>query len=184
MLRAITIFLAAAAVIPAQNLSVGLRAGAPILDAFDTIEGRFKSIPHHYTFGPTFEVRLPANLGITFDLLYQRMEFTDNGQSRTGSLWEFPLMMRKKFGPGPAKPFLAAGAVFSRISGLAIRDPEEFVKNSTTGVVFGGGVEIRLPIIRVAPEIRYTHRFSDQFRISNLINTNSNQLTMLVGVTF
>ncbi|MEZ5352589.1 MAG: hypothetical protein R2762_08125 [Bryobacteraceae bacterium] len=62
--------LAASALAPAQNLSVGLRAGAPVLDAFDTVETRFKSIPHRYTFGPTFEVRLPANLGITFDILY------------------------------------------------------------------------------------------------------------------
>ncbi|MEZ5352590.1 MAG: hypothetical protein R2762_08130 [Bryobacteraceae bacterium] len=112
------------------------------------------------------------------------MEFADNGQSRTGSLWQFPLMLRKKFGPGPAKPFLAAGASFSRLSGLAVRDPAEFVKSYTTGVVFGGGVEIKVPIIRITPEIRYTHRFEDQFRVGNLINLRGNQLTMLVGVTF
>jgi hypothetical protein len=170
---------------PAQNLSVGLRAGAPILDAFHTIEGRFKSVPHHYTFGPTFEVRLPANLGINLDLLYQRLEYTDGGQSRTGSMWEFPLMLRKKFGPDPAKPFLAGGVVFSKLSGLAIRDPAEFVKSASTGLVFGAGVEVKLPIIlRVTPEIRYTHRFDEQFRISNLINLRDNQLTFLVGVTF
>ncbi|MEZ5403022.1 MAG: hypothetical protein R2729_25310 [Bryobacteraceae bacterium] len=183
-MRQFALFLAVAGLLPAQSLSVGVRGGAPILDAFHTIGNRFESIPHRYTFGPTFEVRLPANFGINFDILYQRLEYSDNGESKKGSQWEFPLMLRKRFGGEPAQPFLAAGVAFNRLSGLAIRDPAEFVKTFTTGVVFGGGVELRLPVIRVAPEVRYTHRFDEQFRISNLISARDNQLTFLVGVTF
>jgi hypothetical protein len=168
----------------AQSISAGVRGGAPILEAFDVVESRFQNVPHRYTIGPTLEVRLPANLTITLDALYQKLEFEAEGVQRSGTQWEFPVMLRKNFGPGPAKPFLAGGLSFNRISGLAIREPTEFIKTSTAGVVFGAGVEVKVPLIRVTPEIRYTHRLEDQFRIGNLIKFSNHQLTALVGITF
>ncbi|MFN7925034.1 MAG: hypothetical protein U0Q16_33355 [Bryobacteraceae bacterium] len=181
-----TLFLLALAgsSLQAGGLSLGVRGGAPLTDAFEVAQNRFQSIPHHYTFGPTVEVHLPAGLSINFDALYRKVEYTDNGTSSSGSSWEFPFILRKRFGPQVARPFLGAGFSVNRLSGLAIKDPLAFVKTATKGIVFDGGVDINLGVIHITPELRLTHRLEDQFKFGNLINAKASQFTALVGVTF
>ena len=168
-----------------QNISVGLRGGVPLNDTLTVVQDRFKNIPKRYVFGPTIEVRLPANLGFVFDVLYQKLEYQQLGTaaaSRSGSQWEFPLMLRKRFGQSFARPFLGGGVSFNKISGIG--NPVEFVKSSTTGIVFSGGVEVKIPLIRITPEIRYGRRLDDNFKLQNLLESDRNQFKVLVGVTF
>ena len=166
---------------PAQNIFVGFRGGVPLTDAFKTIENAgslARNRPSHWIAGPTLEIRLPAGLGITFDALYNRLGYESAGQTQSGSLWEFPAMLRYRIGPQPlVKPFLAAGGSFNKLTG--IRTP----KSSVTGIVFGGGVEIKLPFMRIAPELRLSRRLEENVTLGS-IKSNLNQAVFLVGLTF
>jgi hypothetical protein len=51
------------------------------------------------------------------------------------------------------------------------------------GVVVGGGVEISAALMRISPEVRYTHWASQHFA-GYLINSNANQAEFLLGITF
>ena len=173
-----------AAGLQAQHISVGFRGGVPFTDAFKTIDtavsgNLFKNRPNHWTLGPTFEVRLPAGFGVTLDALYNRLGFeTGTGQPDAGGQWEFPAMLRYRIGPQPLiKPFLAAGGSFSKLTGL--RTPS----SSVTAVVFGGGVEIKVPFMRIAPELRVSRRVSDSITVGS-VRSNLTQAVFLVGLTF
>ena len=184
-MRFIPAFLLFSWALSAQSISVGVRGGVPLSDALDT-SGRFKSIPKRWTFGPAFEVRLPAGFGIGVDALYRRAAVEESGRETAGSRWDFPIMLRKRFGFGPIKPFIAGGLVFDRITGLVIEGPKEFVKKSHNGIVFGGGVEIKAAKIRLTPELRYSHRGSDSLigAVGGLLRSNPNTFDFLVGLTF
>jgi hypothetical protein len=173
-----------ASALPAQNISVGFRGGVPFTDAFKTVQsaaslGIVKIRPSHWIFGPTLEIRLPAGFGITFDALYNRLGYEATGQPRqSGGQWEFPAMLRYRIGPQPlVKPFLAAGGSFNKITG--IRTPS----SSVTGIVFGGGVEIKLPFMRLAPELRLSRRLSENVTLGS-VRSNLTQAVFLVGLTF
>jgi hypothetical protein len=165
----------------AQSVSVGIRAGVPVSDAFDVLPGRFsfRNIPHHWTLGPTLEVRLPLRLGLTFDALYSRVEYEqqDTGASVTGGQWEFPVMLRFRGGVGPVQPFIAGGGSFNKITDISAP------KSTVAGAVVGAGVEVKIPFIRITPEIRYTRRFSDNVNLEGL-RSNRNQFVFLTGFTF
>jgi hypothetical protein len=173
-----------ASALPAQNISVGFRGGVPFTDAFKTVQSAaslsiVKNRPSHWIFGPTLEIRLPAGFGITFDALYNRLGYETAGQpQQSGGQWEFPAMLRYRIGPQPlVKPFLAAGGSFNKITG--IRTPA----SSVTGIVFGGGVEIKLPFMRLAPELRLSRRLSENVTLGSL-RSNLTQAMFLVGLTF
>jgi Outer membrane protein beta-barrel domain len=165
----------------AQSLSVGVRAGVPLSDAFDVFPGRFsfRNLPHHWTAGPTIEVRLPFSLGVTFDALYSRVEYEriDSPGGESGGQWEFPLMLRFRSGAGPVHPFVAGGASFNKLTDISAPT------SSAAGVVVGAGVELKVPFVRITPEIRYTRRFSDQLNLEGL-RSNRNELVFLTGITF
>lgn len=165
----------------AQSISVGVRGGVPLSDAFEAVPGAlsFRNLPHRWTAGPTLEVRLPLSLGITLDALYSRVEYERlDGQGRdSGGQWDFPLMLRYRAGVGPIRPFVAGGGSFN-----AITDITAPTKNAA-GVVLGTGVEIKIPFLRITPEIRYTRRFSDQLELDGL-RSNRNQFLFLTGITF
>jgi hypothetical protein len=112
--------------------------------------------------------------------------------------WEFPLMLKKKFG-GPdvvavsAKPFIGAGASFRRLGDVG--DIGQFItstgaatgsEKNSTGFVIGGGVEIRALFLRISPEVRFTRWGTDNFRegLANILKTNRNQGQFLVGIHF
>jgi hypothetical protein len=137
----------------ADAISVGVRGGVPLSDALDA-SGRFRSVPKRWTFGPTFEVRLPAGFGIGVDALYRRVAVQEAGRETSGSRWDFPILLRKRFGIGPAKPFLGGGLVFDRLTGVVTQGPRDFVKKNHNGIVFCGGVEIKVPKARITPELR------------------------------
>jgi len=165
----------------AQSLSVGVRAGVPASDAFETLPGPllFRNVPHRWTAGPTLEVRLPFNLGVTFDALYSRVEYerVDSAGSESGGQWEFPVMLRLRTGAGPVQPFVAGGGSFNTLTDIAAPT------SNVAGIVLGAGIEVKIPVIRITPELRYTRRLSDQLEVEGL-RSNRNQLVFLTGITF
>jgi len=145
--------------------------------------------------GPMAELRLPFGLGVEVNALYRHYGYNSVGtvtSATTTGAWEFPLLLKYKFKAPMVRPYIEGGVAWDKLSGLtqAISSavtsaPNELHKDVTHGVVFGGGIEVKLLVIRVAPEIRFTrwndHHFLD---VSGLLKSNLNQGEFLVGISF
>jgi hypothetical protein len=213
-MRTLGLLLASAAAAWPQALSVGLKGGAPLGDAFqiasNAAAGRsYFQDTKRYTFGPMIDVRLPFGLGIEFDALYKRMEYGYQGTAggvsvsslTKGRSWEFPLIAKYR-APGPlVHPYAGLGVSFRRFQGLKqfitrdipglvggktdIGTPEELSDTFTKGIVLAGGVEVKALVVRISPELRYTRWVNHGFRDAvNVFGSNQNQVELLVGLTF
>jgi hypothetical protein len=203
--RYLSLILLAVAPLAGQNISVGVRGGVPLTDLVDAVKTQtvgFQSERKNYVVGPTFEVRIPWGLGFHVDALYRKMTITgtaSDGSSATDSFgfWQFPVMVKKRFGAGPFRPYVNAGPSFSKLTGVsslggcAISVGSNgclgtVLKSSGTGFAVGGGLDLRIPVIRVAPEIRYTRLGAGYFQgePNATLESQRNQLEFLVGITF
>ncbi len=193
-MRILVLFLAFASVALPDALSVGLKGGVPLGDAFsiasNAASGRnYFQDTKRYTFGPTIDVRLPFGLGIEFDALYKRMEY---GYSATvdalkvnsltkGRSWEFPLIAKYRTPGVLVHPYVGAGVSFRSLRGLkqfittdlpgAVRGqttqtdkPAELQGSFNKGVVLSGGIEVKALKVYVSPELRYTRWVDHGFR--------------------
>lgn len=198
----------------AQPIGFGVKGGLPLTDAFHTGSGAdasYTSDTKRYIIGPQVELRLPAGLSIELDALYTKLNFS-SVRGAAGSVvnaatdansWEFPLLLKYKFGGpnavvGSVRPFVSTGASFRRLSDITqitdfitgssqnTSDPAELQHRNSTGFVIGGGVEIRALFIRISPEFRFTRWGTSNFRegLGNLLETNRNQGQFLVGLHF
>lgn len=170
------LFLAAAA--RAEVLSFGVRAGLPIGEGLQTIKAQNVTIQGHqrFLFGPTVELSLPAGVGVSLDALYRRYSTEANGSNgKGGGQWEFPVMLRYKFPGILFRPFIGAGPMFYKVTGLP-------TLGDTKGFAMGGGVVIKAPIVKISPEIRYQRRFDS--KLIGTLQQNQNQLDLIVGFTF
>jgi opacity protein-like surface antigen len=189
----------------AQPIGLGIKGGLPFNDLFDAESSAVDTDTKRYIVGPMVELRLPAGLAIEVDALYSRANFSSvlgaagsivTAPFKTNS-WEFPILLKKKFGgadaiAASARPYIGAGASFRRLSGLTNigsfitgnRDGE--VDRNNTGFVVGGGVEVKALFIRVAPELRFTYWGTDHFTegLANVFKTNKAQAQFLLGVYF
>ena len=97
--------------------------------------------------------------------------------------WEFPVLLKYKFKGIPlARPYLGAGLSFKHITG---NDVVELIHKNSTGVVLEGGVEFKLLLLRISPEIRYSGYTVSSFEApGGLLKANKNQLAFLVGFSF
>lgn len=191
----------------AQHLSVGVIGGIPLTDSFsdftthgiDTITHTFSN-SKEYIVGPAIEVRLPANFGIEVDALSRPLSLVTAFQvipapvrltSNAPGTWEFPILAKYRLPLLPiVKPFVEGGPSFrTRDSSIA------WISNK--GFTLGGGIEVKLLKLRIAPQIRYTHWGSDgqtftsiavgatQFATSpTAAPSNQNQAEFLVGFSF
>jgi opacity protein-like surface antigen len=207
----LTLLLCAAAItVAAQPFSVGVKAGVPLTDALETFQGNqsaYFTNTHRYLFGPTVQLNLPFRFSVEVDALYKRLGYQYNQFGGPGSptttrttanSWEFPVLGKYAVWGGPIRPFVDAGANFRHISGVdQVRDTAsalnvnvnpvpEFNKDTDVGFVFGGGIELKLGILRVTPEFRYTRWGSENFRdpINALLRSNKNQGDFILGLTF
>ena len=211
-MRSFVLFFAFAAAAFPQALSVGVKGGAPLGDAFKIVSnaaaGRsYFQDTKRYTFGPMIDVRLPFGLGIEFDALYKRMEYGYTGTAANvnsltkGRSFEFPLIAKYR-APGPiVHPYVGGGVSFRSLQGLkqfvtrdlpgAVRGntvsstPEELQGRFNKGIVMVGGVEIKALKVRISPELRYTRWVDHSFRDAlQLFGSNQNQIEALIGLTF
>jgi hypothetical protein len=186
-----------------QLLSVGVKAGVPFTDAFNTGVGalsNFTSEDRRYTFGGTAELNLPFGLGVEFDALYKRLGYqetlVDSGLERsvTANAWDFPVLLKVKTGMRPLQPFFVVGPTFrgltnleqagSFFSGSRSDAPEELQNEFTTGFTAGAGLRLG-GRTALSPEIRYTRWGWRTFRSpAGLLESNQDQLEFLVGLTF
>ncbi len=151
-------------------VSVGIKAGVPLTDVFPK-EGFFGRRPfiaemRRFTLGPVLEVGLPGGFAFEFDALYKRFEQSGEfvlGQTATErvSSWEFPLLGKYRAGRSIVRPYVEAGVSLNRLSGflLPFRGTPSSPPTGTetrTGLVAGGGLDIRIPVVRLTTGIRYS----------------------------
>jgi hypothetical protein len=181
--------------------SIGVIGGAPFTDVVNATNVASLSIvpkSTNFTVGPSFQVNLPLSLRIEVDALYRPYSFLVSSTAVPGSLlafapgnvsgneWSFPVLAQYRFKTPVVKPFVEVGVSFDHLSSLstAANDitsgPGTLIHQTNAGVVLGGGVDVKIPFIRLSGELRYTHQGSAYFQgISNL-----NQAEVLVGIHF
>ena len=188
----------------AQPIGFGIKGGWRLTEHFDAGTQQVSSSSRNYILGPMVELRLPAGFAIEANALYSKVNFSSIGSAAgtftdvlDSDAWEFPVLLKYKFGGAnavvaAARPYIAAGANFRRISDL--RDLPNFVTGSdpenidtnNTGFTFGAGVEFRALFIRISPEFRFTHWGQDNFLggAAQVFKTKRNQGQFLIGLNF
>ncbi len=196
----------------AQLFSYGVKAGVPLnefLDAAKSQQFAFTANTNRYIVGPTAELHLPFGLGVEFDILYRRFDYNGSGtlagivtsSSATGNAWEFPLLAKYRFPMKVVHPYVDAGVAWDTLSGLkqaitsivapnhttttTTSTPAELNTTATRGFVMGAGLSVKVLVIHVSPEIRFTRWGAQHFIDPNgLLHSNVNQGEFLVGITF
>ena len=201
-----------------QPFTAGVKIGMPandFLDAVQTSGVNYHSYTNRYLVGGTAELRLPFGLGVEVDALYRHYNFQTTGAlapagttltagGSTGA-WEFPLLAKYRFPTKIVRPFVDAGVAWDTLQGfkqavtvvspvpiLPPSDLNQPARNTTTGFVIGGGLDIHVPFVHVSPEVRYTHWGSQHFEAipSNRLgagsgfSSNQDQVEVMVGITF
>ncbi len=171
-----------------QLFSFGVKGGVPLTDAFKG-PARFslRSEGGTYAVGPAVELNLPFRLSFEIDALYRPVRYqSETGTGTTtrvsGSSWEFPGLLKYRLTGGPARPYLAAGLAFRNLRGFRDNLPE-LRKRSAAGAVLGGGLELRVPFIRLSGELRYTRWGSTNFQLGGF-RSQLNQAEFLLGLMF
>ena len=211
-MRPLFLLLFGAAAAFSQPFSFGVKAGVPLTDFLSTVQSPnfgFNSNTKRYIVGPTVELRLPFGLGIELDALYRRLDYTSSANlvdvfisgSTTGNAWEFPLLAKYRFPSKVLRPYVDAGIAWDTLSGLTqtitqtvfptrtttttTSNPAELNKNTVTGFVTGAGLDVKVLLIHLSPEIRYTRWGAQHFLSSNGgLQSNQNQAEFLLGITF
>lgn len=170
----------------AQPLGAGLKIGAPLTSAFTNRTfpsaspfAPFSASSSDYTIGPYVELRLPYQMAIEADALYRKYEFSNAGIGSSTSNWEFPIVLKHKFGPPLVKPYFEGGLSFSHLSDIKTVSVNHF---SNYGIVVGGGVQVNVLLLKISPEIRYTGWWFKNF--DGLAESKRNQVVFLVGFGF
>ena len=185
----------------AEIFSIGVLGGAPFTDVVSATNQNnfaFAANSTNFTVGPSFQINLPLSLRIEADALYRPYGFT-----RTCTLpapyatcvapvtvsaeqWRFPFLAQYRFKYPVVKPFIEGGFSFDRLASISAAantitsGPGQLVQQSHASVVLGGGVDVKIPFVRISGELRCSRQGSADFRdISNL-----NQAEVLVGIHF
>ena len=181
-----------------QRLSIGIKAGVPLTDAFQdkTISGvdfsqRTFSKSREYIVGAMLEVHLPAGLSVEADGLYHPLNFATENRialrpalfrsSNNYSSFEFPILAKYRLPTPLIHPYVEAGPNFRTLGG----NFDSYLSHAA--LTIGGGVEFRVLKLRIAPEIRYT-RWGDDAKpgpgAGFLAPSDVNQASFLVGLSF
>jgi hypothetical protein len=191
----------------AQRFILGIEAGAPLTRTFDTgfiYKGTFLPATAHYTLGPALDLHLIGPFHLSMNALYQPFSFqqsyylgTPADAKTTGSLWQFPILLRYRILRGPVHPFLSLGPAFQLAGNITQRyqsllDPGPLIthplpnRRVIAGIAAGAGIELSIWRLHVLPEIRYTRWGAENydFTQTNHVGTNLNQFQLLVGLAF
>ena len=171
----------------------------------------FATHTNRYIIGATGELHLPFGFSIEADALYRHFNYQETEQgvdvvtnsSTKGNAFEFPILGKFRFLKTKlVRPYVDAGIAFDTLQGLSQTVSNTLISSSTTtktstgtpsqlqnsttrGYVFGGGLDIKILIIHIQPEIRYTRWGAEHFfDPSGLLHSSENQGEFLLGVTF
>lgn len=178
-----------------QFFSLGVKAGIPLTSAFSAGYNGYASASAYdrrYIVGGTAELHLPLRLSLEVDALYRRNGFDLTASDRIGAVsntktaindWQIPVLGKYEMRSRAVRPFLDAGVVYRHVStsqnGLA---PDN---TNGAGVAVGGGITLKLLLLRLSPEIRYTHWGSPPFNNAGVVfHSTANQADLLIGFTF
>ncbi len=188
MAKTFLLLVVLSSVTAAQPLGFGIKLGAPLNQAFSGPT----SGDARFIVGPEVELRLPFGLAVEADILYNRLNFSSENLVSTANrsnsnAWEFPIVLKYNVSHfGPAHLYVEGGPSFRTLQSVLRFNPKQINDAGGTGFVLGAGVSVKLLMIRVAPEIRYTHwgiqKFQDASNI--LFQANQNQGEFLVGFSF
>jgi opacity protein-like surface antigen len=197
-----------------QPFSFGVKGGMPMTDfltAARTQNFTASTATNRYIVGATAELRLPFGLGVEADVLYRHFRYSSSGvigsitsnltnMDTSAGAWEFPLLAKYRFKGKFVRPFVDAGVAWDKLSGLTqtvqsvvasvtksttTSTPSELSKDVTRGYVMGVGVDVKLLVIHISPEVRFTRWGAKHFIDPNgLLNSKQNQAEFLVGITF
>jgi opacity protein-like surface antigen len=207
------LFLSAVAAF-SQPFSFGVKGGMPMTDFLSAVRTQnFTSTTttNRYIIGPTAELRLPFGLGVEVDALYRHFSFGSSGgisgitstfttSDTSGGTWEFPILAKYRFHGEFVRPFVVGGVSWDKLSGLSqtvtrvvanisntttTSDPFELRNDTTRGFVLGAGLDVKVLLIHIAPEVRFTRWGAKHFVDPNgLLKSKQNQAEFLVGITF
>ena len=196
------LFLGAAAAC-AQPVGAGIKVGLPLTDFLEKAgTGNINNFrnPKRYIIGVTGELRLPFHLAVEVDALYRKMStsgtFTGVNSidvTTEGSSWEFPLLLKYRFGSHIARPFIDGGVAWNSLHGLtetvraaATGQSVRQASNTTLrGLVVGAGVDVKLLFILVQPEFRFTRWGAKRFfPVGDYFDRNQSQAEFLLGISF
>ena len=190
----------------AQTWSLGLTIGGLLTDEFRPRYSDYTSEPHRLLVGPTARLQLDSGAGFEAGALRKaigyRYAFGLRGlgfkESETkAAAWEFPLLFHYGHARARLTPFVNAGISLRRIAGarqtgrectqlptvqctlFARTEVRELRSPTTTGLVIGGGMEVRLAWLRLSPEVRFTRWLSRPF--TDPI-ASGNQVELLVRI--
>jgi opacity protein-like surface antigen len=192
-----------------ERVSVGVRGGVPLTDAFKAARGSSEAYltnTKRYLLGPALEVHLPARLTLQVDGLYRRLGYHYDATGpysyakTVANSWEFPVLGKFEITPGPVRPFAEAGVSFRHLSGVRqiretvsgvtlgrveVSEFPEFNKQNDVGFTCGAGLTFKLGAVRISPEFRYTRWGGEAFRdpVRSLLRTNRNQGDFILGLT-
>lgn len=182
----------------------GVRIGVPftdVINAGDNPGVLANTQTQRYILGPSVEVKLPFRLSVEGDVLYERFHIQSNLLSNAGSVvsaastatsnqWEFPILAKYRFTGGTIRPYVGAGASFRHIADIGRLS--SFVQGTnpgnsvSEGFVFAGGIQFRLFVLKLSPELRFTRWGSNNIYdgFGNILKTSQNQGEFLLGITF
>jgi len=191
-----SLFLLAPALFGQHLISFGIKGGIPLTDAFSdysVLIGDVETIhsfssSKNYVAGAMIELWLPIGFSVEADALYRPLNLTTNTRIAVSNIlintstdissWEFPILGKYHFIRAPIlSPYVEAGPIFR-----VVASPGSYL--SDHGFTLGGGVDIKLLILRISPEIRYARWGQDAVGNSIPYPSNVNQAEFLVGLSF
>lgn len=184
LIRKMLVFTALAATMAAaQNFGYGVRGGVPLTDFLEAesktgaltnvVKGRGNVI-----IGPMVELRLPFGLGVEANALYRRWNAEGIFSSGSQSTWEYPIYGKLRIPGIVVRPYVGGGLNFQRLGDLKNLLGGTVADSSRRGFLGAGGLEIKVPYVRISPEVRFT-RWGESGPIRS-----TNQIDFLVGLSF
>jgi opacity protein-like surface antigen len=204
-MRTLCLLLLGGATAFSQPISAGIKAGVPFTDFTNAVQSggfNFTSSTQPYIVGPMIQLRLPFGLGVEFDALYRRFHYTGTSTistnvvnaTTTANAWEFPLVAKYRFHGSLVRPYIEGGVAWDSLQGVSQTIvstvnspllPTVKQKNTIAGFVMGAGLDVKILVLHLAPEIRYTRWGAEHFLDPNGgFSSNRNQAEFLVGFSF
>jgi len=189
----------------AQRLSVGIKAGVPLIGPLRSNSGdvRFGDFPtqtRRYTIGPVVDIGLLLGIGVEVGAMYKRFDqqslavtttgFTTDdetsypiqqtaGISAVGHSWEFPIAVQYHFFKSAIRPYVEGGVSLNRLSNAySVQNaPIDFRHLPFTFIPLRGSFNRHGPLFGMGVDVKL-HRIHVT---PGLRYTHYNKLSLLTG---
>lgn len=176
------VFLIGVAAYAQLPFGFGIKGGLGLTDAYATVGSAFtQSAAKDPIVGAFAELRLPFGLGAEADALYRPVSLEANPGTTSFlppngryTTWEFPILAKYRLPVWHIKPIVEVGPSFRSHSSGALA-------LTSSGLTVGGGVEFKVPVVRLSSDLRYTRWTQSDFTD---VLPNANQVELLFGISF